>query len=135
MSGYLLNFIVYTAAMIGVICAAVFVYKKSTEGFCRTSKSKFLGVEETINIAPRKTLYVVRAGKEKFLIAADIDKTSLISKLSQETQRRTSIDDLPDIIDFQEASQNRQVVQDFRFGSGEPAGATVFQNMVSKINS
>ena len=29
MSGYLLNFIVYTAAMVGVIFLAVFVYKKS----------------------------------------------------------------------------------------------------------
>ena len=122
MSGYFLNFIVYTAAMIGVICAAIFVYKKSTEGLGQTSKSKFLGVEDTISLAPRKTLYVVRAGKERFLVAGDVDKTTLISKLDENSfnrRARQEIEELPDIVNFQDKRKD----------------ADVFRNIVSKINS
>lgn len=45
------------------------------------SSSKFLSIEETMNINPRKSLLVVRAGNEKFLVASDVDRTTLISKL------------------------------------------------------
>ena len=79
MGGYLINFIVYTTAMVGIIFLAVFVYKKFS---CTvSSKSKFLNVEECISLAPRKELYVVRAGSERFLVASDVGRTSLISKL------------------------------------------------------
>ena len=43
MSGYLVNFIVYTTAMVGIIFLAVFVYKKFS--YCGVSKSKFLDLE------------------------------------------------------------------------------------------
>lgn len=83
MTGYLVNFAVYTMAMLGLIFFALMVYKKFTaEGISKTSKSRILSIEETISIAPRKTLYVVNAGNEKFLIAGDVDKTTLISKLN-----------------------------------------------------
>ena len=82
MGGYLANFAIYTMAMIGLIFFALMVYKKfSGFGDIKPSKSRMLGVEETISIAPRKTLYIVRAGSERFLIAGDVDKTTLISKL------------------------------------------------------
>ena len=81
MGGYIANFTVYTMAMVGLICFAVFVYKKITDGTMRSSSTKFLSVEETMSLNPRKTLHVVRAGNEKFLIASDVDRTTLISKL------------------------------------------------------
>ena len=81
MGGYIVNFTVYTMAMLGLICFAVFVFKKFTDGTMRSSSSKFLNVEESMSLSPRKTLHVVRAGNEKFLIASDIDRTTLISKL------------------------------------------------------
>ena len=34
-----------------------------------------------MNLSPRKTLYVIKAENERFLIASDVDKTSLIAKL------------------------------------------------------
>ncbi len=132
MGGYLINFIVYTAAMVGVIYAAIFVYKKSTEGLGKNSKSKFLGVEETINLAPRKTLYVVRAGNERFLVAGDIDKTTLISKLDDTPLNRRgervsyTETELPDIIDFQSIQEQRR--------NSQEAAATVFHNMLGKMN-
>lgn len=78
--GYLSNFIVYTLAMIGVIMLAVLIFK-STSSVGGNNSSKILKVHDTLSLGPRKTLYVVSAGEEKFLIAGDIDRTTLISKL------------------------------------------------------
>ena len=78
--GYLANFIVYTLAMVGVIVVALLVFKNST-GITTKSSSKTLKIHDTLSLGPRKTLYIVSAGNEKFLIAGDVDKTSLISKL------------------------------------------------------
>ena len=66
--------------MVGVIMLAVFVFKTTTSVSTKGG-SKFLKVHDTLSLGPRKTLYIVSAGEEKFLIAGDIDKTSLISKL------------------------------------------------------
>jgi flagellar biogenesis protein FliO len=81
MGGYVVNFTVYTMAMIGLICFAVFVYKKITDGSFSSKNSKYLKLEETMSLTPRKSLHVVSAGKEKFLIASDVDRTTLIAKL------------------------------------------------------
>lgn len=83
--GYLANFMVYTLAMIGVIAIALLIFKNSCS-FGSGCKSKNLKIIDSLTIAPRKTLYVVSAGREKFLIAGDVSKTTLISKLeNQET--------------------------------------------------
>ena len=78
--GYLANFMVYTLAMVGIIAVALLVFKGAT-GCGGGIKSKYLRVLDTLSLAPRKTLYVVSTGREKFLIAGDVDKTTLISKL------------------------------------------------------
>lgn len=142
MTGYLINFTVYTAAMVGIIFLALFVYKKVSQGYGMTSKSKFLGVEDSINLAPRKNMYIVRAGNERFLVASDADRTTLISKLDdnhitadrqinnivhrekQQVQakinppKKSSVDELPTIVDFPKKERNN----------------TVFKNIVSGIN-
>ena len=84
--GYLTNFIVYTLAMIGVIMLALLAFKASNN-IGTKSATKFLKVHDTLSLGPRKTLYIVSAGEEKFLIAGDVDKTALISKL--ETKNNT----------------------------------------------
>ena len=81
--GYLANFIIYTLAMVGVIVVALMVFKTST-GAGISKKSKTLKVHDTLSLGPRKTLYIVSAGAEKFLIAGDVDKTCLISKLEDD---------------------------------------------------
>ena len=90
--GYLTNFIVYTLAMVGVIVLALFVFKSSTTTGAKKG-SKFLKVHDTLSLGPRKTLYIVSAGEEKFLIAGDVDKTTLISKLgvNEKTENNTSV--------------------------------------------
>lgn len=107
MSTYLLNFIVYTTAMIGIIFLAVFVYKKFS--YTNVSKSKFLNVEDCISLAPRKNLYVVRAGKERFLVASDAERTSLISKLGEENVVSSSIDELPNISILSQQTKSKKV--------------------------
>ena len=101
--------------MVGVIFLAVFVYKKFS--YISVSKSKFLDIEDCISLGPRKNLYVVRAGREHFLVASDIDKTSLISKLDISDQgvqtpvleNSQSVDDIPSIVNINRASQPRKV--------------------------
>lgn len=83
--GYLANFMVYTLAMVGVIVIALLIFKSATSQGIGT-KSKYLKILDTISLAPRKTLYIVSAGKEKFLIAGDVNSTSLISKLDTGAQ-------------------------------------------------
>ena len=101
--GYLANFIVYTLAMVGVVVFALLIFKNATGGSIK-SKSKFLKVHDTLSLGPRKTLYIVSAGNEKFLIAGDVDKTTLISKLdadckysqiSEEKSFRETLNELP----------------------------------------
>lgn len=134
MGGYLVNFSVYTMAMIGLIFFALMIYKKFSGDGILNKKSEFLSVEESISIAPRKTLYVVRAGNERFLIAGDVDKTTLISKLNegeeksairtrevQHVQHRAGVEELPDITSF-------------RNGMRSNSQADVLRNMVRKIN-
>ena len=119
MSGYLINFIVYTAAMVGIIFLALFVYKKFS--YCSVSKSKFLDIEDCICLGPRKNLYVIRAGHERFLVASDVDKTSLISKLdiksnngdviNIQSENMQGVDELPSIVNINKA-QPKKVFKD-----------------------
>ena len=118
MGGYFINFIVYTAAMVGVIFLAVYAYKKFA--FTSSSQSRFLNVEDCISLAPRKNLYIVRAGSERFLIASDVDRTSLISKLGSGQKVTESIpadesvksgaDDLPTIMNYQKKFSGQKKV-------------------------
>ena len=79
--GYLGNFIVYVSAMIGVIVVALLVFKQATSGGSLGHKSKYLKLIDTMPLGQRKNLFIVSTGKEQFLIASDVDKTTLISKL------------------------------------------------------
>ena len=100
--GYLANFIVYTLAMVGVIVLALMVFKGAT-GSSVKGGSKYLKIHDTLSIGPRKTLYIVSAGDEKFLIAGDVDKTSLISKL--ETKKMVE-DNYQQVESFKETLEN-----------------------------
>lgn len=85
MGHYLISFSIYTLAMIGVIFAALFVFKTFSNK-CFSKKSTLLKIEDSMNLSPRKTLYIVNAKNERFLIAADIERTSLIAKLDNKKE-------------------------------------------------
>ena len=78
--GYITNFIVYALAMVGVIVVALLVFKNATS-IGGGKASKYLKIIDSISLGQRKNLYIVSTGKEQFLIAGDVNNTSLISKL------------------------------------------------------
>ena len=80
--GYLTNFIVYMLAMVGVLVVAMLVFKHTNIAAGKCGSGKCLKVLDTLSLGARKTLYIVSAGEEKFLIAGDVDRTTLISKLN-----------------------------------------------------
>lgn len=86
MGQYLVNFAAYTLAMVGLICLCMLVYKKSFLDAGNNSKVDFLKVENRLNLSARKTIYVIKAGEERFLVASDVDKTTFLAKLGEEQQ-------------------------------------------------
>lgn len=91
MGHYLINFAAYTLAMVGLIFLCLLVYKKSVMDGQKGTSAEFLAVENRLSLSPRKSLYVVKAGNEKFLIAADVDKTTFLAKLGEETKDMSAI--------------------------------------------
>ena len=86
--GYLANFIVYLMAMTGLIGLSIIVFKATTSNRGKCNRGGLLKVVESMSLGARKTLYIIEADGEKFLIAGDADRTSLISKLESENIRR-----------------------------------------------
>lgn len=94
--GYLTHFMVYVLAMLSVIGIALFVYKKFSLVSFSGKKSNALQVEDVLSLSPRKSLYVINANGERFLIAGDLERTTLISKLGdnlhKELRKRPTAD-------------------------------------------
>ena len=78
-------------AMIGLIFFALFIYKKFSITTMSLKRKGIIKVEDALGLSPRKTLYIIKAGEEKFLIAADLDKTTLISKLNLQDEETEKI--------------------------------------------
>ena len=83
MGGYLVNFSVYTFAMVGFLFLAVMVYKKSSIDSINKKNESAMAIEESLSLSPRKRLHVVRVNGERFLIAADVDRTEFLAKLDE----------------------------------------------------
>ncbi len=90
MGHYLINFAAYTLAMVGFICLCLVVYKKTFVDQKAVSSTKFLVVENKLNLSPRKSIYVIKAGEEKFLVASDVDQTTFLAKLGEKTNIQPS---------------------------------------------
>ena len=137
--GYLANFMVYTLAMVGVIVVALLIFKSATSGGITGGKSKYLKIIDTLNLAPRKTLYIVSTGREKFLIAGDVDKTSLISKLqtaedcdvSCETHNDNTHESFSDLANLAQVPSPRGKVREGAFQ--EIQSPMTFQETMSKL--
>ena len=79
---YLINFLVYSMAMVGLLFVCLMVYKKTMANNYSKKNSEELTVENAMNLTSRKTLYIVKAGDEKFLIASDAERTTFLAKLN-----------------------------------------------------
>lgn len=74
-------FMTYTFAMIGFIVVILFVYKKAMYSPMEAKNRKYLQVENALRISPTKTIFIIKAGSERFLIAGDNTNTTLLAKL------------------------------------------------------
>ena len=98
--GYLTHFMVYVLAMLSVIGIALFVYKKFSLVNFSGKKSNVLQVEDVLSLSPRKSLYVINANGERFLIAGDLERTTLISKLGDNLHRELRNRQTADLSEF-----------------------------------
>ena len=100
MNGYLVQFTAYTFAMIGFIAMALFVYKKAMYSNSTSKNKDFLAVENSLRLSATKTVYVIKAGNEKFLIAGDSANTTMLAKLDNDDKICSSganISEIPSI--------------------------------------
>ena len=81
MSHFIVNIVVFTFAMIGLIFFALLVYKKVSDFGVGSRPNSKLKVLDMLRVAPRKVFYVLSTGSEKFLVASDTNSMNLIAKL------------------------------------------------------
>ena len=86
MGAYLVNFSIYTFAMIGFLFFAVAIYKKTSVN-TKNNKAGGMEIEDSLSLSPRKRLHVVRVNGEKFLIAADTERTEFLAKLDNSEEK------------------------------------------------
>ncbi len=83
MNGYIVNFATYVFAMIGFIVLILYVYKKAMSTPVDAKNREYLNVENVLRVSPTKTIYIIKAGSERFLIAGDNTNTTLLAKLDE----------------------------------------------------
>ena len=81
---YAIKFMVYTFGVIGLLLVAYIIAKRCMGLDINTRKKGNLYIEETLTISPRKTLYILKAYDERFLIASDANNTSFLAKLNSD---------------------------------------------------
>ena len=87
MTQYLFKFIFYTSGVIGILLIGYVVAKNFLSGaFVMSNKKGNLEIEESLAISPRKSLHIVRAFDEKFLVASDATSTTLLARLNSENE-------------------------------------------------
>ena len=123
MNGYIAHFSVYLFAMIGIICFALFLVQKSIVSGYKNKKSSFLQVEDTITIAPKKSLYVIKAGEKKLLIASDEGRTTFLTELDEKVKLQKSISDMTSKLAGVKLNKNQKI----------PAKTPVMRGLVTKL--
>ena len=81
MNSYIVNFATYTLAMVGFSVLILFVYKKAMYTPINAKNREYLNVENVLKLSPTKTVYIIKAGTERFLVAGDSTNTTMLAKL------------------------------------------------------
>ncbi|WP_373532889.1 FliO/MopB family protein [Vampirovibrio sp.] len=98
---YLGSFVLYTLGAVALIYGAYWYARRSSGGFLsgaaknNNSQRPVLEIESILPLEPRKNLYVVRAGHERFLLAASGDDTTLLSQLEPEFSEPPEMSEIP----------------------------------------
>ncbi|MBR2069268.1 MAG: flagellar biosynthetic protein FliO [Candidatus Gastranaerophilales bacterium] len=107
---YITAFIFYTLAMIGVLLLGFVIYKKTIMPIKQENKG-MIKVIDKVAISPKKSLLVVRVKNEKFLIAMDAERTTFLSKLTDEKMLKEQKEEK---ITEQKPSYNKNYVDDIQ---------------------
>lgn len=89
MQGYFVQFLAYTMAMVGFFTVCLLTYKKLCAKQLSVSNQDSLSIENVLRINARKQIYIVKAGNERFLVAADTERTTMLAKLEDENISET----------------------------------------------
>lgn len=137
MAHYLINFAAYTLAMVGIICLCLLVYKKSFLDSGNKSKTDFLKIENALNLSARKTIYVVKAGEEKFLIASDVDKTTFLAKLGEKenVQKYSTVENVSSIPKKRSTLAGVSVDDELLEANSNVRKMPVMRELMRKLNS
>lgn len=126
MTQYLIKFIFYTSGVIGLLLIAFMIAKSSLNiNPAMRKKTGKLEIEESLAISPRKTLHIVKALNEKFLIASDATSTTFLAKLNADNEIDENYSD-----NFQEYLEEKPAnnIQQY-----QEAGS-VIKSMLNKLN-
>jgi len=120
MHSYIINFTVCTLAMLGIIFIAFMIAKKSLSlGNIPGRKNSSLEIENRLSLEPRKNLYIIRAGEERFLISTDVEGSRFLTKLEQnniqvykpEKENYSLPEQKPNIADISSIKNNSSVMR------------------------
>lgn len=81
MQGYFVQFLAYTMAMVGFFTVCLLIYKKLCIKPLSCSTQDSLSIEKVLRLNARKQIYILKAGNERFLVAADPERTTMLAKL------------------------------------------------------
>ena len=86
---YFIQFAAYTMAMVGFLSVCLLIYKKFYVQTKSANGGDCLYIENALRLNPKKQIYIVRAGKERFLVASDAENTTMLAKLAETSEQNT----------------------------------------------
>ena len=128
MTQYLFKFIFYTSGVIGILLIGYVVAKNFLAGgLVLNRKRGNLEIEESLSVSPRKTLHIVRAFDEKFLVASDATSTTLIAKLNSNNEITEKPDNVEDFNSYLEPKIKEE--------KSDKKSGSVIHSMLEKLNN
>lgn len=92
---YLGSFVLYTLGAVGLMYGAYWYARRSIAATSPTAPAEApnaMVLESSLSLEPQKTLYIVRIGEERFLMATTAEGLQLLSKLEKETPLVPEVD-------------------------------------------
>lgn len=97
MQGQFIQFIAYTMAMVGFLSVCLLTYKKLCVQTSNGKNGDCLCIENALRLNPKKQIFIVRAGNERFLVASDSETTTMLAKLEDRDSLQDTNTDLGNI--------------------------------------
>lgn len=91
MQGCFVQFMAYAMAMVGFLSICLLTYKKLCIQSQTGKNSDCLSIENALRLNPKKQIYIVRAGNERFLVASDSETTTMLAKLEDANEIKNNI--------------------------------------------